>query len=102
MKAIHQTQIGDQLEGADDGIEILLKFLKGIYKTDDFADAFEVYIKFEEIERKSSETMNDFITRWDNIVAKLKKQECTMADKILAFKLLKSSNLTENDRKHVM
>ena len=69
------TQIGEKLVECETGIDELLKFLKELYKIDDFTESFRSYMTFESISRKPDEDIKDFVNRWDNAVAKIKKND---------------------------
>ena len=45
------TQIGSVIEGKEDGIEQLIKFLDGIYDKDDMADTWEKFKDFSGLVR---------------------------------------------------
>ena len=96
------TQIADKIEDSEQGIDTLLDFLEKIYKKDDFSEAYNNFITFEVIERKSGENITDFITRWEQAVAKIKKMDCDISDKVKAFKLLKAAKVTQIERQLVI
>ena len=96
------TQIGDKLKDNENGIAALLEFLDTIYKTDDMADAWDRFVEFSSVSRKSEQSMVEFISEWKNIYHKAKKVGCEYSDIILAFKLLQDSNLQEMEVKLVL
>ena len=96
------TQIGDKLKGNENGVRDLLSFLDGIYKKDDMATAWNRYVEFSNTTRKAEQSMEDFVSEWQNTCYKAKKVGCDFSDTILAFKLLQDSNLSEIEVKLVL
>ena len=96
------TQIGEKLKDNENGIKDLLKFLDDIYKKDDMATAWGRYVEFSNTTRKEEQTMEEFISEWQNTQFKAQKVGCDFSDTILAFKLLQDSNLPEIDIKLVL
>ena len=96
------TQLGDKLQDNDDGIRDLLTFLDTIYTKDDMADAWDKFSEFSCFNKKSDQSMSDFIAEWENCYYKLKKVGCDYSDMILAFKLLKDSKLNDMETKLVL
>ena len=96
------TQIGDKLKNNADGIKELLSFLDGIYNKDEMADAWDRYVQFSSLSRRSDQCMIEFITEWKNISFKAKTVGCDYSDTILAFKLLQDANLEEIEIKLVL
>jgi hypothetical protein len=96
------TQIGDKLTGNENGIQVLLEFLDGIYKKEEMADAWDRYLEFSAAKRKDEQDMGEFISEWQNIYYKAKKVGCDFSDTILSFKLLQDANLPEMDVKLVL
>ena len=95
------TQIPDKIKG-DNGIAELIKFLDTIYLKDEMADTWDKYIEFSSLCRMLDQSMEDFISDWENVYHKAKAVGCDYSDIILAFKLLKDSNLQEMDIKLVL
>ena len=93
IKEIIQTQIGDSLEGNAEGIEALITFLAGIYEVDDFQDCIDTYMEFEDLQRNNKESILVFLNRLDQSVARIKKHDCVIPDKVMALKLLKAARL---------
>ena len=96
------TQMDDDELAKADGIENLLEFLAGIYKTDDMGDAYDSYVEFIKLRRKKGVSIKIFISEWENCYHKVKNNGCEMSDMVLAFSLLDTSELSEMDRKLVL
>ena len=96
------TQMEDDKLTSKDGIKNLLEFLAGIYKTDDMGDAYDSYVEFIKLRRKSGVSIKTFISEWENSYHKVKNSDCEMSDMVLAFSLLDTSDLSEMDTKLVL
>ena len=96
------TQLGDQLEDNENGIDVLLEFLERIYQKDSMADAWEKYVTFEKFKFDNKISMKQFLADWENQYHKLKNVGCEYSDMILAFKLLDSCKLSAVDEKFVL
>ena len=94
-------QIPEKIKG-EDGIKELLAFLDTIYQKDEMADTWDKYIEFSSLCKTLDQPMVDFISDWENVYHKAKAVGCEYSDIILAFKLLKDSNLQEMDIKLVL
>ena len=88
--------------GSADGISKLLAFIEKIYKKDSIADGFDKYISFEKLKRSQNTTIQDFIPEWTTAYKKAVNVGCSLSDKVLAFKLLDASNLTNIERNLVL
>ena len=91
-----QESIGESLEENEDGIEAIITFLKTIYDVDEFRELSEMYDEFEDIRRGANEDISQYILRWNLQVTRVERYECSLSDTLKALKLLKTSNLTQN------
>ena len=89
------TSIGEEIKNNEQGLEKLLEFLRTIYTADEMADAFLKYVTFAKRVRRKDEKLQEFISDWENLYAKVQKKGCTLSDMALAFKLLQSSKLSD-------
>ena len=96
------TQIGSVIEGKEDGIEQLIKFLDGIYAKDDMADTWEKFKDFSGLVRKDQQPINEFIPDWENCYHRLKTVGCEYPDTVLGFKLLEDARLKELETQLVL
>ena len=96
------TQLGDKLEDNEKGIDILIKFLDGIYTKDDMADAWENYNAFRDYRKKPGQDITSFISDWEQVLTKAKTAGCEYSDVILAFKILKDSEVTAMEANLIM
>lgn len=96
------VNIGDDLENAEDGINILINFLDTIYKEDDMSAAWTKYKNFNKIVRADDVTVSNYIADFEKEYLLAKSAGCEYSDIILAFRLLESSRLSEVDEKFVL
>ena len=78
-------QMVTKIENSTMGIKYLINFLLTIYKIDYLQDCYDYYVEYQDITRKSGKSMVDLLNRWDMAVAKIKKYDCTLLDKVLAL-----------------
>ena len=86
---------------AENGIENILKHLDTIYKKNETVEKFEALDSFESYKRPSELSIKDFVIEFDKRHNKTKKLGTAMSDDLLAYKLIKSANLSEQDEKVV-
>ena len=91
----------DTLRSAN-GIKALIEFFEKIYKKDSLADGFDKYISFEKLRRGQNTSIQEFIPEWNAAYRKAVNIGCSLSDKVLAFKLLDASNLTNIERNLVL
>ena len=96
------VSIGDSLENAENGIDLLITFLDGIYQEDDMSAAWTKYKNFNKISRGDGVAVNDFIAEFEKEYLLAKSAGCEYSDIILAFRLLEGSRLSETDEKFVL
>jgi hypothetical protein len=84
------------------GFESLIEFLDKKLGKDDLSDSWEKFSDFEEFERKNQVSTKEYIDTFDLKYSKLNKMKLTLPSPILAFKLLKSSNISKTERMLVL
>ena len=82
---------------ADDGIENIVKRLDKIYMKDALAEKYNAIENFESFKR-SSNNMKEFLIEFDKRLHKIKNY-ITYPDDLLAYRLLKATNLYETHEK---
>ena len=73
-----------------------------LFKTDDLAEHYDEYVKFDSFKRKKDHNLSDFINEFEKLHNVVKKQEMTLPQTILAFKLIDAAGLSDEDRKFVL
>ena len=65
--------VGDKLVEAENRVDLLLDFLKTIYKSDEMAESFESYIDFEKFKRSKNENIQNLLQIGIIHIKKLRK-----------------------------
>ena len=91
-EAVLELDIKD-ISGAD-GCKNIVAKLNTLYLKDKAQVAYEAYDKFEQFQRAPEMTMKDFIIEFERLHCKTKSHGATMSDDILAYRLLKSANIS--------
>ena len=90
----------EEINGTD-GIDKVVDKLDKLYMKDATLDKFETLEAFDVFQRKSGSTIQEHIHEFEKLYNKLKDKGTTMSDDLLAYKLLKSVNLSSQDEKLV-
>ena len=97
-----RENVFDQLEvstlSKKDGLDHLIQFLDTHLGKDELADSLEKFEDFEDYQRQNGQFINDFISKFDQKYNKISKKEMKLPLAILAFKLLKRSNITREEK----
>ena len=80
---------------ADNGVESIVEHLDKLYLKDKAQSAYEAYENFEKFRRPSEMSMKDFIIEFERLHSKTKEHGTDMSADILAYRLLKSANLSD-------
>ena len=84
-----------------DGVKKIITKLDSIYKKDELTQKYNDLESFENYKRVSNTTMREFLTEFEKRHSKVKSYGTGMTDDLLAFRLLKSANLTSRDEQLV-
>ena len=85
----------------DDGLTKMYVKLDTLYKEDEAQAALISYDKFERFSCPSEMTINDYLIEFERMVAQLKVYNIVLPEPVLAYRALKSANLTEENDKLV-
>ena len=94
-------EIGLTELNSNNGPTILLDKLKEVYSKNSNDEAYEVYAEFEAV-RRDSDTVMEYIARFDRANTKLKNMKMIIPDGVLACKVLLSANLLARERQLVL
>ena len=86
----------------DKGVENLLKLLDEKFAKDATDNEYEKFKKFEQIRRKADQSITDYIVEFEKCYKGVKGSGQDVADRVLAFKLLYTANISEADQKMVL
>ena len=82
---------------SNDGVKTLITKLESLYKKDEAQHAFNIYEDFESFQRPTDMNVVDYINEFDRLYSRLKEKKMELPDGVLAYRLLKSANVT-NDK----
>ena len=83
----------------EDGISKLYSKLDELFKEDEIKAALETYDKFERYSRPSEMTIVDYLIEFDWMTAQLKLHKIILPGPVLAYRVLRSANLTNDHKK---
>ena len=78
-----------------DGIKNIVAKLDKLYLKDETQSAYEAYDNFERFKCPSDMSISDYINEFERLLNKTKQYGTTMSTDVLAYRLLKSANLSE-------
>ena len=82
--------------GSKDGYDLIVKRLDKLYLGEQNQRIFYALDKFEKFKRLPSMTMSDFIFEFENLHRIVNSYNCSYPDGVLAYRLLKSANLSND------
>ena len=92
-------EISPQELGAADGMKKLYDKLDTLHLADKNVSALLAYEKFEKFKRAEGTSVKDYLNEFDHLEAELKTHNITLPPAVLAYRALKSANLSdENER----
>ena len=72
-----------------------MKFLDEKLGKDDLGDSLEKFEDFEDFRREEGQSVNDYISRFDQKYNRILKKNMKLPSEILAFKLWRRANITK-------
>ena len=81
-----------------EGLKTLTTFLDSKLKVDDISDSWFKFNDFDECARESSQSINEFIVKFDEKYKKIEKKGINLPSEIIAFMLLKRSRISKDER----
>ena len=81
---------------SQNGIALLIAKLKGLFAKDSNQAAYLAYDKFETFKRPATMTIVDFINEFERLYNDIKKHEMDLPTGVLAYRSLKSANISED------
>ena len=83
----------EEISGADCVTKVIGK-LDELWKEDDKKQAINAYESFEQFRRPTEMGITEFLNAFERLINKLKKHNMTLPEGVLAYRVLKSANLT--------
>lgn len=86
---------------SEEGVEKIIAQLDVLFKKNTTLEKFEALDSFETYRRSSDVSIHEFVIEFDKRYLKTKKLGTEMSDDLLAYRMIKSANLSEQDEKVV-
>ena len=83
---------------SENGVKNIIAKLDTLFLKDKVQTAYEAYEKFEKFQRPSDMSMSDYMIEFERLLSKTKSHGTTMSSDILAYRLLNSANLPEQQK----
>ena len=83
---------------SEDGMTVLINALDNVFLSDEQDNSYAAYTCFEQFKKAQNMSMNDYIIEFERLYNKTKKFHMELPDPVLAFKLLDSCNLTNQEK----
>ena len=84
----------------DDGLNLLINKLEKLYVKDSKASAYLAYEKFEFFRRPTDMNIIDYLNKFERLYYDIQRHEITLPSGVLAYRVLKSANLTPDISKY--
>ena len=97
--AVREMDVSDLTN--ENGMDRLIEKLDSLFLEDVDQSAFMCYENFESFSRGSTVPMNEYLIHFDRHVAKLKEYNIILPEPVLAYRVLKSANLSSETEKLV-
>ena len=81
---------------SEGGVDILINKLEALFAKDSNQAAYLAYDKFETFKRPVDMTIVDFINEFERLYNNIKKYEMELPTGVLAYRLLKSADISED------
>ena len=80
---------------AETGVKAITDKLDSLYLKDKVQSAYEAYDSFEKFKRPEDMSISQYLNEFERLMVKTKSYGTSMSSDILAYRLLKSANLSE-------
>ena len=91
----------DKLKGKD-GLKELIALLDELLGEDDLEDSLHKYEEFEDYKKSNGESIAQYIVNFEAKYDKVKNKGIKLPSEVLAFKLLRRSGISRDDKKLVL
>ena len=83
----------------ENGMKLLYEKLDELYKGDENQEAFHAFESFETYKRPKEMSVEDYLIEFDRLVAELKANAIVLPEPVLAYRVLKSAEVTSEEEK---
>lgn len=98
--SIMELMTHDQMK-EDNGADLLIGHLDTLFKKDESVDAYRIYEEFESYRRSSNISIAEHCREFQKRLSKVAASGTQLSDHVLAYRLLKSANLTDREEQLV-
>ena len=84
-----------------DSVDKIIARLNKIYKKDELTQKYNALELFKKYKRQDSTTIRNFLTEFEKRFYKTRRYGIIMSDNLLAYRLIKSANMTTGDEQLV-
>ena len=95
-------ELGKAILGKRDGLDKLIEKLDQLFLKDKSTRQYATFRQCYNVKREISQSVESFITKFEQILFKMNKLDMKLPDAVAAFMLLEASNLPESDSKLVL
>ena len=99
---IASGELGKAVLGKKDGLDKLIEKLDQLFLKDKSTRQYATFRQCYNVRREISQSVESFITKFEQILFKMNKLDMKLPDAVEAFMLLEASNLPESDSKLVL
>ena len=96
------SQISIEELKQENGLDILIAFLDRHLAKDDLSDCLQKFEDFDAFSRNGSQSINEYIAMFDDKYRKLERKKIRLPSEILAFKLLRNSKISDEEKMLVL
>ena len=106
LSLVHEPQdavleLNSDIISEKDDVDKIIARLNKIYKKDELTEKYDTLELFEKYKRQGNTTIRNFLTEFEKHFHKTRSYETVMPDDLLAYCLIKSTNLTTRDEQLV-
>ena len=94
-------ELDASLLNTEDGLNVLIKKLDTLFQEDKNQAALLAYDKFEQYKRPEDFSINEYLVEFERLVIRLKNYNIDLPEPVLAYRVLRSSNLSEENERLV-
>ena len=84
------------VQNKETGLNVLIEKLDNAFKNEIVEDTYSIYLKFTDLKKQPSMSMNDYIIEFENLNHEMNIHNMALPDTVLAFKMLEGAMLNDN------
>ena len=99
-KAVSELTVHDL--NKETGLDTLIEKLDNAFKDEIVEDTHSIYLKFTNLKKQPSMSMNDYIIKSENLNHEISIRNMALPDTVLAFKILEGAMINDNQRQMIL